>query len=136
MRCRQGRARPNLFVLFGNPKDAAHGSKFRDGTSQNGCFVCPDDLAFDPKGQMFVAADGANDFGPPGGIGGVSTDGPARGLPKLPFACPVGAEAAGPGLATDGTSLFVSIRHPAEDSDTLARLCRRRPAAPGGEVAA
>jgi uncharacterized protein len=110
----------DLFVLAGNPKDAAHGAKFHPATTEDGWFVCPDNLTFDPKGRMFVATDGANDFDIADGIYGVDTEGPARGLPKLLFACPQGAEASGPCFTPDGTTLFVSVQHPAEDSDTLA----------------
>jgi hypothetical protein len=110
----------DLFVLAGNPKDPVHGAKFHAETSESGWFVCPDNLTFDPKGRMFVATDGANDFDIADGIYGVDTEGPARGLPKLLFASPIGAEATGPCFTPDGTTLFVSVQHPAEDSDTLA----------------
>lgn len=110
----------DLFVLAGNPKDAATGSTFHPATSENGWFVCPDNLTFDPKGRMFVATDGANDFDLPDGIYGVDTEGPARGLPKLLFFCPQGAEASGPCFTPDGTTLFVGVQHPAEESGTLA----------------
>ncbi len=110
----------DLFVLAGNPKDPVHGAAFHPETSEDGWFVCPDNLTFDPKGRMFVATDGANDFDIADGIYGVDTEGPARGLPKLLFASPIGAEATGPCFTPDGTTLFVSVQHPAEDSDTLA----------------
>lgn len=110
----------DLFVLAGNPRDPAHGAQFHPATSEDGWFVNPDNLTFDPKGRMFVATDGANDFGIPDGIYAVDTDGPARGLPKLLFTCPHGAEAAGPAFTPDGTTLFVSVQHPAEDAATLA----------------
>jgi secreted PhoX family phosphatase len=110
----------DLFVLAGNPADPVHGAKFHPDTSTNGWFINPDYLTFDPKGRMFVATDGANDFGIADGIYGIDTEGPARGLPKLLFACPAGAEAAGPCFTPDGTTLFVSVQHPAEDSATLA----------------
>jgi secreted PhoX family phosphatase len=109
----------DLFVLCGNPRDPAHGAKFHPDTSENGWFVNPDNLTFDPRGRMFVATDGANDFGMADGIYGVDTEGPARGLPKLLFACPRGAEAAGPCFTPDGTTLFVAVQHPAEDSESL-----------------
>jgi secreted PhoX family phosphatase len=109
----------DLFVLCGNPKEPAQGATFHPDTSDSGWFVCPDNLTFDPKGRMFVATDGANSFDLPDGVYGVDTDGPARGLPKLLFACPMGAEASGPFFTPDGTTLFVSVQHPAEDSDTL-----------------
>jgi hypothetical protein len=142
----------DIFVLAGNPKDPAHGSMFHPETSADGWFVNPDNLTFDPKGRMFVGTDGANDFDLPDGIYGVDTEGPARGLPKLLFTCPAGAEASGPCFTPDGTTLFVAVQHPAEDSDTLANATTLwpdfkaggvpRPAvvaiqrADGGEVAA
>jgi uncharacterized protein len=110
----------DLFVLAGNPKDPVHGAQFHAETSENGWFVCPDNLTFDPKGRMFVATDGANDFDLPDGIYGVDTEGPARALPKLLFAAPLGAECTGPCFTPDGSTLFVSVQHPAEDSATLA----------------
>lgn len=110
----------DLFVLAGNPKDPVHGAQFHPATSEDGWFVNPDNLTFDPKGRMFVATDGANDFDLPDGIYAVDTEGPARGLPKLLFTCPHGAEAAGPAFTPDGTTLFVSVQHPAEDAATLA----------------
>ena len=109
----------DLFVLAGNPKDPAQGATFHPDTTENGWFVNPDNLTFDPKGRMFVATDGANDFDIPDGIYGVDTEGPARGLPKLLFTCPMGAEATGPCFTPDGTTLFVSVQHPAENSETL-----------------
>jgi uncharacterized protein len=117
----------DLFVLAGNPKDPAHGASFHPGTSEDGWFVTPDNLTFDPKGRMFVATDGANDFDIPDGVYGVDTEGPARGLPKLLFSCPMGAEATGPCFTPDGSTLFVSVQHPAEDSDTLENATTRWP---------
>jgi secreted PhoX family phosphatase len=113
----------DLFVLAGNPRDAKHGAKFHPATSENGWFVNPGNLTFDPKGRMFVATGGANDFGMPDGIYGIDTNkGPARGLPKLLFTCPHGVEAAGPCFTPDGKTLFVSVQHPAEDAETLDKV--------------
>jgi len=124
----------DLFVLAGNPKDAATGATFHPATSEDGWFVTPDNLTFDPKGRMFVATDGANSFDIPDGIYGVDTEGPARGLPKLLFTCPMGAEASGPCFTPDGTTLFVSVQHPAEDSDILANATTRWPDFKGDNV--
>ena len=124
----------DIFVLAGNPRDAKHGAKFHPATSDNGWFVNPDNLTFDPKGRMFVATDGANDFDIPDGIYGVDTEGPARGLPKLLFTCPHGAEAAGPCFTPDGTTLFVSVQHPAEDAETLDKVETRWPDFKGNNI--
>ena len=109
----------DLFVLAGDPRDPATKATFNPATTENGWFVNPDNLSFDPRGRMFVATDGANDFDIADGIYGVDTEGPARGLPKLLFACPIGAEATGPFFTPDGTTLFVSVQHPAENAETL-----------------
>ena len=69
-----------------------------------------------------MATDGANDFDLPDGIYGVDTEGPARGLPKLLFTCPHGAEATGPCFTPDGKTLFLSVQHPAEDAETLDKV--------------
>ena len=117
----------DLFVLCGNPTDPVHGAAWHGETSENGWFVNPDNLTFDPKGRMFVATDGANSFGLPDGIYGVDTEGPTRALPKLLFAAPIGAECAGPCFTPDGTTLFVSVQHPGEDSESLSTLSTRWP---------
>ena len=84
--------------------------------------VCPDNITFDPVGRLWVATDGANDFDLPDGVYGVDTEGAARGLPKLLFTCPHGAEATGPCFTPDGTTLFLSVQHPAEDAETLDKV--------------
>ncbi len=124
----------DLFVMCGNPKDAKHGGTFHQATSEDGWFVNPDNLTFDPKGRMFVSTDGANDFDLPDGVYGIDTEGPARGLPKLLFTCPHGAEAAGPCFTPDGTTLFVSVQHPAEDAESLDKVETRWPDFQGNNV--
>jgi hypothetical protein len=117
----------DLFVLGGNPKDPKHGAKFHPATSDDGWFVNPDNLTFDAKGRMFIATDGANDFDLPDGIYAVDTEGPARGLPKLLFTSPHGAEATGPCFTPDGKTLFVAVQHPGEDAETLDKVTTRWP---------
>jgi secreted PhoX family phosphatase len=117
----------DVFVLAGNPNDPKHGAKFHPDTSADGWFVNPDNIGFDPNGRLWVATDGANDFDLPDGIYGVDTEGPARGLPKLLFTCPNGAEATGPAFTPDGTTMFISVQHPAENSDGLDKLTTRWP---------
>lgn len=117
----------DLFVLCGNPKDAVHGAKFHPATSEDGWFLNPDNLTFDAKGRMFVATDGANSFDLPDGVYGLDTEGPARGLPKLLFSCPTGAEAAGPCFTPDGTTLFVSVQHPGENFESVDKITSRWP---------
>lgn len=49
-------------------------------------------------------------------------EGPGRGLPKALFCAPTGAEVTGPAFTPDGRTMFVSVQHPAEDSETIEKL--------------
>jgi secreted PhoX family phosphatase len=69
----------DLFGLAGNLREVKHGATLHPATSESGWILYPDNLTFDPKRRMFVATDGANDFGLPDGICGIDAKGPARG---------------------------------------------------------
>jgi secreted PhoX family phosphatase len=80
---------------------------------------CPDNLTFDPSGNLWIATDGQpsaikqNDA-----LFALATTGPDRALPKRFFTAPFGAEVTGPFITPDGRNLFASIQHPGE-SGTL-----------------
>ncbi len=67
----------------------------------------PDNIAFDPKGRIWIASDGANDFDIADGLYAADTMGDGRALPRFFFACPTGAELRGPAFTPDGKTLFV-----------------------------
>jgi uncharacterized protein len=117
----------DILMLCGDPSKPETHAKFHPETTADGFFMTPDNIAFDPKGRMFVATDGMNDFDLADGIFAVDTDGPARALPKALFCCPTGAEAAGPAFTPDGATMFMSVQHPAEDSETIEALTTRWP---------
>src|SRR5262249_46517255 len=112
----------DTFLLLGDPSKPEQGAKYNSQTSANGWFVCPDNIACDPKGRMWIASDGANDFDIADGLYGTDTDGEGRALTRLFFACPTGAEMCGPCFTPDGKTLFVSVQHPGEDSESIDRL--------------
>jgi secreted PhoX family phosphatase len=93
----------------------------------NNWLVTPDNIAFDPTGRLWIASDGANDFDIADGLYATDTDGEGRAVPRLFFACPTGAEMCGPCFTPDGKTLFVSVQHPAEDSETLDNPTTRWP---------
>jgi secreted PhoX family phosphatase len=97
------------------------------GISANGWFAAPDNIAFDPKGRIWIASDGANDFDIADGLYGADTMGDGRALPRFFFACPTGAELCGPAFTPDGRTLFVAVQHPAENSETLEKVTTRWP---------
>jgi secreted PhoX family phosphatase len=49
------------------------------------------------------------------GLYAVGIEGEERGLPKLFFRCPVGAEMCGLSFTPDGETLFLAVQHPATD---------------------
>lgn len=112
----------NIFLLGGNPKSedpVERGAYGQGGTglvSEHGWFANPDNVAFDTRGNMWVATDGCEDFGFHDGLWAMATDGDERAASKHFFGCPLGAEMCGPEFTPDGKTLFVAVQHPAEIS--------------------
>src|SRR6185436_12289584 len=48
----------NFFLIAGNPENPGHGARYSGPVSSNGWLACPDNLAFDPKGRIWIATDG------------------------------------------------------------------------------
>jgi secreted PhoX family phosphatase len=74
---------------------------------------CPDNVAFDPAGNLWISTDG-NALGSNDGIFRVPVAGPRRGLVQQFLTVPVGAEACGPLVSEDGRSVWVAVQHPGE----------------------
>ena len=106
----------DVFLLAGNPAKPEEGSNYNPGTTVNGWFAAPDNIAFDPQGRMWIATDGATDFDIADGLYATETDGAGRALTRMFFACPTGAEVCGPCFTPDGKTLFVAVQHPATDN--------------------
>jgi uncharacterized protein len=109
-----------MFILCGNPANDPS-ARYGQGTSANGWLAAPDNLAFDPKGRIWIATDGMPSNGRPGvadGLFGADTTGPGRAVTKRLVATPRGAELCGPCFTPDGRTLFVAVQHPAEERDS------------------
>ena len=108
-----------FFILGGDPKNAEHKARYGNGktsASNNGWIAAPDNIVFDPKGRMWIATDGQDDWvGFADSLYAVETAGPQRGVPRNFFSCPRGAEVTGPAFAPDGKSLFIAVQHPADE---------------------
>jgi secreted PhoX family phosphatase len=74
---------------------------------------CPDNVAFDGVGNLWVSTDGAQ-LGSHDGLFRVPVDGPERGHVQQFLTVPVGAETCGPLITDDQLSVFVAVQHPGE----------------------
>ncbi|MFZ2292238.1 MAG: alkaline phosphatase PhoX, partial [Corynebacterium casei] len=75
---------------------------------------CPDNLAFDNHGLMWISTDG-NALGSNDGLYAVTTEGKNRGELKCFLTVPVSAETCGP-IVTD-ERVMVNVQHPGESDD-------------------
>ena len=105
-----------VFLRAGNPARPTDGAAYGAAATADGWLACPDNVAFDPRGRLWIATDGADDYGVPDGVYVTDVAGPGRAAPRMVYACPVGAELCGPCFTPDGTTLFVSVQHPGEGS--------------------
>jgi uncharacterized protein len=105
-----------FFIVGGDPKNAEAGARYHGVVSANGWIAAPDNLAFDPKGRIWIATDGQDDWaGFADSLYAAETSGPQRGVPRNFFSCPRGAEVTGPAFTPDGKTLFLSVQHPADE---------------------
>ena len=104
------------FLMAGDPANPAAGAQYNADISASGWLSCPDNLAFDPLGRLWITTDGAEDHGIGDGIWATEIEGPARALTRHLFRGPHGSELTGPSFSPDGTTLFASVQHPAEGS--------------------
>jgi secreted PhoX family phosphatase len=112
-----------VFILAGNPEEP--GTYFAGyDKSQVSAMSCPDNLEFDPAGNLWISTDGTvlstrnQEAGTVGGTNdglfAVPTAGVERGHLKAFLTVPIGAECSGPMIPRDGRSVFVSVQHPGE----------------------
>ena len=112
-----------IFIVAGDPEKPETYFAGYD-RSKVSAMSCPDNLEFDPAGNLWISTDGtalsivnaregtvggAND-----GLFAVPTAGAERGHLKQFLTVPVGAECSGPQITPDGRSVFVSAQHPGE----------------------
>jgi uncharacterized protein len=75
---------------------------------------CPDNLAFDSHGNLWISTDG-NALDSNDGLFAVALEGPNRGETKQFLTVPLGAETCGPVVTDD--LVTVSVQHPGENDD-------------------
>ncbi len=113
------RFRWELLVVCGDPANPDVKAKYNPATTANGWFACPDNLAIDPAGRLWVGTDQGGAWkaasGTADGVYAVETEGPGRGTSKMFFRVPVGAEICGLCFTSDGRAMTVAVQHPGTD---------------------
>jgi uncharacterized protein len=108
-----------FFLQAGDPRNPEHRAKYHNAVSSEGWLACPDNVAFDPRGRVWISTDGQDDaIGFSDSLYVAETAGPRRGAPKLFYNAPRGSEVCGPEFTPDGRTLFLAIQHPAEEKDS------------------
>ncbi len=119
--------------------DNPEGERFRFelfllGGRESG-LACPDNLAFDRQGNLWVACDmsssllGQDPYQPFGnnGLFVVPTSGPGAGQASQFASGPKDCELTGPWFSPNDQTLFLSVQHPGENSPSLERLSSHWP---------
>ncbi len=105
-----------FFILGGDPEKPEHGARYHGPVTDNGWIAAPDNVAFDPKGRIWIVTDGQEDAaGFADTAYAAETSGPRRGVTRAFFACPRGGEICGPEFTPDGKTLFLAIQHPGDE---------------------
>jgi hypothetical protein len=101
-----------LFLVCGDPEaeETYFGGYPKDRVSP---ISCPDNVAFDAAGHLWVATDG-NQLGSNDGMFAVPTAGANRGQVLQFLTVPLGAECCGPLITGDGKTVFTAVQHPGE----------------------
>jgi secreted PhoX family phosphatase len=106
-----------FFIVAGDPSKPEQNARYANPPSPNGWVAAPDNLAFDPKGRIWISTDGQEDAGGfNDSLYAATTSGPSRGATRCFFTAPDGAEVCGPEFTPDGKTLFLAIQHPGEGS--------------------
>ncbi len=108
-----------MLVRCGDPEKPDVGATFNPLTSKHGWFANPDNCVVDKFGRLWIATDGntKRKTGRSDGLWGLETEGSVRGMGRLFFRCPVGAELCGPCFTPDLETAFVAVQHPGESDD-------------------
>ncbi|MFJ6028604.1 PhoX family protein [Pseudarthrobacter sp. NPDC092424] len=113
----------NLLMVCGDPAqgDVTYFSGFP--VDQVSPISCPDNLAFDSVGNLWISTDGApSGIGRADGLFKVTLDGAERGKVEQFLAVPRDAETCGPIIHDEERHVFVAVQHPGEDGSFEQQL--------------
>ncbi len=106
-----------MLVRCGDPSKPEIQAMWNPKTSENGWFSCPDNMAIDHRGRLWVGTDQgsawAKTSGTADGVWALETEGPGRGTGRMFFRVPVGAEITGMLFLPGDTAMTIGVQHPA-----------------------
>ncbi|WP_193103739.1 alkaline phosphatase PhoX [Brachybacterium sp. FME24] len=108
----------NLLMVCGDPAqgDQTYFSGFP--VDQVSPISCPDNLAFDTVGNLWISTDGApSGIGYNDGLFRVTLEGDARGRVEQFLSVPRDGETCGPIIRDQDRTAFVAVQHPGEDGE-------------------
>ncbi|HEX4815670.1 MAG TPA: PhoX family phosphatase [Nonomuraea sp.] len=105
----------SLPLVCGDPDDPATYFAGYD-KSKVSAISCPDNVAFDADGNLWISTDG-NALGTNDGLFVMPVRGRERGHLRQFLTVPIGAETCGPMVTKDQKSVFVAVQHPGETDD-------------------
>ncbi len=109
----------NLLLICGDAASA--GTYFGGWTGPVSPISCPDNVAFDSEGNLWISTDGQpSAIQLCDGLFKVPLAGPERGRVQQFLAVPAGAETCGPVIHDQDGSVFVAVQHPGEDGTYAA----------------
>lgn len=120
-----------LPLVCGDPEDpGTYFAGFPKG--QVSPISCPDNVAFDPHGNLWISTDGSA-LGSHDGLFGVAVSGDHRGQVKQFLTVPIGAETCGP--IVEDRHVPVAVQHPGEaDGASVGEPVSQWPDGPGAMV--
>ncbi len=105
----------DIMIQAGDPRNPDDKAQYHADVSQDGWLSTPDNCAFDSRGRLWIATDGAPKAGFADGVWATDVEGEGRALTKHFLRAPRGAELCGPAFTPDDETLFVAVQHPADE---------------------
>ncbi len=96
----------------------------RSDADQLSAFANPDNLGFDPSGNLWIVTDGVQPGENNNGCFVCPTQGEYRGEVRQFMSGPIGAEICGCEITADGRSLFLSVQHPGSGGRVSSPISR------------
>ncbi len=108
----------NLILVCGDPADPTIPTYFGGYLGEVSPISCPDNVAFDDSGNLWIATDGQpRAIGYNDALHYVPVEGGERGHVQQFAAVPTGAETCGPVIDSENSVIYLCVQHPGDTED-------------------